>query len=99
MNAPFDPELGSAAVYFFVVPVYAVLWWQHRHRCYAALAIAALILALCAVLKSEPVRAWNPPPLYHHLAPKSGPGPSCDFLLIASGDGPWMPGSGRDARA
>jgi hypothetical protein len=72
MNVPFDPELGSAAVYFLIVPVYAVLWCQHRHRCYAALAIAALILGFCAALKSEPVRAWNPNGIHHLASPAAG---------------------------
>ena len=84
MQAPVDPELITAGVYGVVVPVYFVLWRRHSRHCYAVLAIAALILTLCAMLKSDAVRAWDPHPLNH-------PGAS----LGASG-GEMGPGFGRD---
>jgi len=59
MQAPFDPELVTASVYVVAVPLYLLLWRRHSRQCYAGLAIAALILALCALLRSESVRAWD----------------------------------------
>jgi len=93
MQAPFDPELVTAGVYVVAVPLYLLLWRRRSPHCYAALAIAALILALCALLRSEPVRAWEPHPLYRHIAPKSGPRPSSSFSLIARCDVAWLPGT------
>lgn len=45
-------EIATAATYLVVALLYAVLW-QHRSRStYAALAVAASILAVCAYLRS-----------------------------------------------
>jgi hypothetical protein len=95
MQAPFDPELVTAGVYVVAVPLYLLLWRRHSRHCYAALAIAALILALCALLRSDAVRAWDPQPLrhQHQPAPTSGPDPRGDFSLIARRDVAGMAGS------
>jgi hypothetical protein len=65
MQVPIDTELVTSGVYLLVVPLYGLLWHRHIRHAYAALAIAALILAICAFLRSEPVRAWDPHPLFH----------------------------------
>ncbi len=89
MQAPVDPELITAGVYGVVVPVYFVLWRRHSRNCYAVLEIAALNLTLCAMLKSDAVRAWDPHPLNHPGASWGPPGnrPS---------GGEMGPGFGRD---
>jgi hypothetical protein len=86
MQVPIDTELLTAGVEVIVVPLYLLLWHRHIRHAYAALAIAALILALCALLRSETVRAWDPPALHHHDAPLRQPGRSSGFGLVADGD-------------
>jgi hypothetical protein len=85
MQAPIDTELVTAGVYVVAVPLYLLLWYRHSRHCYAALAIAALILALCALLRSESVRAWDPRPLYHHEAPRNGPSSVSGCLMKIRG--------------
>ncbi len=83
MQAPIDPELVTAGVYVVAVPLYLLLWHRHSRHCYAALAIAAMILAMCALLRSEPVRAWDPRPLNHRLTLPDGTAPRGDFSMVA----------------
>jgi hypothetical protein len=83
MQAPFDTELVAAGVYVVVVPLYLLLWRYHSRHCYAALAIAASILALCAFLRSDSVRAWDLHPLNHQYAPMNDRDPRGDVGLLA----------------
>ena len=81
MQIPVDTELVTAGVYFVVVPLYGLLWYRHVRHAYAALAIAAIILALCALLRSETVRAWgpHPSPRHHEIAPTTPSVPENGF--------------------
>jgi hypothetical protein len=84
MQAPIDPELVTAGVYLLIGPLYGLLWHHHIRHAYAALAIAALILSVCALLRSETVRAWDPQPLHHpHTAPVNAPLRESDFPTLA----------------
>jgi hypothetical protein len=85
MQAPFDSELMTAGVYLVAVPLYGLLWHRHSRHAYAALAIAALILALCAFLRSDTVRTWEPhPSRQHQPAPTNTPAPNDDFSTLAT---------------
>jgi hypothetical protein len=59
MQVPFDTELVTCGVYIVAAPLYALLWRRHIRHAYAALAVAALILSLCAFLRSEMVKTWE----------------------------------------
>jgi hypothetical protein len=52
-----DPNLGSAVIYAAISCVY--LRRSHGPGCRVILALAALLLGLCAALKSGPVHDWN----------------------------------------
>ncbi|HXP05355.1 MAG TPA: hypothetical protein VN808_14630 [Stellaceae bacterium] len=93
MQVSIDTELVTAAVEVIVVPLYLLLWHRYIRHAYAALAIAALILALCALLRSDTVRAWDPPALHHHVTPTNDPEPSGDIGLLASASFSWVAGS------
>jgi hypothetical protein len=83
MQVPIDTELVSAGVYLVAVPLYGWLWHRHSRYCYAALSIAALILALCALLRSETVRTWEP--LHHHEVAPHVPVLTEDFSQSSMG--------------
>jgi hypothetical protein len=89
MQAPFDPELVTAGVYLVIGPLYGLLWHRHARHVYAALAIAALILAVCAFLRSETVRTWDPHPIRHRQlvtspAPKDDSAPSTPLAVATA---------------
>src|SRR5438270_8806014 len=97
MQAPIDPELVTAGVYVIAVPLYFLLWRHHSRHCYAALAIAALILAMCALLRSESVRAWDPQPLHHRLTPLNDTVPRDNFSMVACVNRDQFPHRGASA--
>ncbi len=51
MGVPIDPNLGAAAIYVVVSCIY--LRPHHGRGCRIILALAALVLALCAASKSD----------------------------------------------
>ena len=59
MQSPIDPELVTAGVYLLIVPLYGLLWRGHTRQPYAGLTLAALILAVCAFIRSETVLVWD----------------------------------------
>jgi hypothetical protein len=58
MQVPIDPELITFGAYLVAAPAYLLLWRRHIQHCYVALAIACLILALAALLRTAP-ESWN----------------------------------------
>lgn len=85
MQTPFDTELVTGSVYVVVVPLYLLVWRHSRHW-YVGLAFAALVLGMCALLRSETVRAWRPPSPHHGVEPLSQPH---DFGLLAAIQPGW----------
>ena len=59
MGVPIDPNLGAAAIYLVVGCIY--LRPHHGRICRVILAIAALILALCAASKSDYAHHFDVP--------------------------------------
>jgi hypothetical protein len=57
MGVPIDPNLGAAAIYVVISCIY--LRPRHGRGCRVILALAALILALCAAAKSDYLRNFE----------------------------------------